>query len=159
MWFSEDPPPEKGRSYRSWSEAMQTFWSHPGSISEGTLPWPSALLVRAWEGWAFIPQSPNRRVTVSYGPFTAHSNLYGPIVTLHFLDRLSSGPITMANLSLRRNIIEIYGVIKWDLCDLNPLYASAVDVLVKMIKQCLEGCYSTHVETCFCCSCQMWYSY
>lgn len=54
-----------------------------------------------------------------------------------FPDRLFSGHITMANPSLIRNIIEIYGVINRDLCDVNPLYAPVVDVLVKMIKRCL----------------------
>lgn len=44
-----------------------------------------------------------------------------------------------ANPSLIRNIIEIYGVINQDLCDLDPLYASALDVLVKMIKQCYSN--------------------
>lgn len=63
-------------------------------------------------------------------------------MTLRFLDRLSSGHIAKANLSLLKNIIEIYGVIKRDLCDLKPLSASAVDALVKMMKRCLEGRYS-----------------
>lgn len=82
--FSEAPSltSRKGPRYRSWREAVQTSWSHPGSASQLTLLWPFVLLLRPWEAWGFfITQTRNCRVTASYGPFTANYNLYGPIMT------------------------------------------------------------------------------
>lgn len=61
---------------------------------------------------------------------------------LAFFRTVSPGQLTTADLSLVRKIIEIYGIIKPDLCELNPLNASAIGVLAKMIKRCLEGRYS-----------------
>lgn len=122
--------------YRSWREAVQTSWSHPGSSSQLTLLWPFVLLLHPWEAWGFSSRRPE----------TAESPLHMDHLLLTIIFTVQLWPLPSLYSALMTicpsHIVEINGAVNQDLCGLMLLYASVIDMLLRAVKSYLRGHYS-----------------